>query len=196
MNTESVTVIKEESLVSQQASLLDQLTTRLSHVQCELDAKNLTIHDQEAHRIVKNHVLAGSAMGLVPLPLFDLVALSGTQHNMLEQLCEHYGVDFDNHKIRSALLALLGGSLPTLTLLGLSSSAKLIPGIGSLAGNASLTVLGGGITYATGHTFSKHFKAGGTLDDVNVSRMKQFFKQEFNKGKQFLRQHTMTGGAK
>lgn len=187
MNAGTTISDKEAVLASQQAALLDELTTRLIQVQNELGQKSLTIREQEADRIVKNHVLAGSAMGLVPLPLFDLVALSGTQYNMLEQLCEHYAVDCDKQKIRSSLIAILGGSIPTLALLGAGSAFKFVPGIGTLGGNASLTVLGGVITYALGQSFVKHFSTGGTLDDVNAKRMSKSVQTNLNKYRGLLK---------
>lgn len=186
MNVEVMAADTDATLASQQSALLDELTTRLVHVQMELGMKDLELREQEAERIVKNHVLAGSAMGLVPLPLFDLVALSGTQHNMLEQLCQHYGVDFDQHKIRSALIAVLGGSVPTLALAGAGSAFKFVPGIGTLGGNAGLTLLGGAITYAVGQSFVKHFSTGGTLDDVRARKLGVFFSRELKRGRQLI----------
>ncbi|MEZ5454015.1 MAG: DUF697 domain-containing protein [Thiothrix sp.] len=188
MNAETITVDTEATLASQQSALLDELTTRLVHVQTELGMKDLALREREADRIVKNHVLAGSAMGLVPLPLFDLVALSGTQHNMLEQLCQHYGVDFDHHNIRAALVAVLGGSVPTLAIAGAGSAFKFVPGIGTLGGNASLTLLGGAITYAVGQSFVKHFSAGGTLDDVRAKKVGSLFCKELKRGKRLIRE--------
>lgn len=172
----------------QQASLLDKLSKRLSYTQAELESQSEIIHAQEANRIVKNHVLAGSAMGLVPLPLFDLVALSGAQQSMLQQLSEHYGVDFDKNKAKSALISLTGGSIPTLLLLGLGSVTKLVPGAGTLGGSASLTLLGGGVTYAAGQSFIKHFSQGGSLADFNARELSVFFKQELAEGKRFIQE--------
>lgn len=186
MRNETMITEAEAALSSRQAVLLDELTARLSHVQVKLEAKDLTIHAQEAERIVKNHVLAGSAMGLMPLPLFDLVSLSGIQYTMLEQLCQHYGVAFNRHKIRATLLAVLGGASPTLTLAGLGSAFKFVPGIGTLAGNAGLTLLGGAITYAIGQSFSKHFRNGGTLEDVNVRKLRDLLRKEYKSGKTLL----------
>jgi uncharacterized protein (DUF697 family) len=178
MNIESITTETDTALSSQQTVLLDELASRLTRVQTELETKNLTIREQEADRIVKNYVLAGAAMGLVPLPMFDLVALSGTLHNMLEQLCQHYGVDFSNQKIRVVLFALLGGSTPSLVLMGMSSSFKFLPGIGTLGGSTSLSLLGGTITYAVGQSFIKHFSEGGTLGDVNIKKLRRFFRKK------------------
>ncbi|SJM93229.1 conserved hypothetical protein [Crenothrix polyspora] len=192
MNTETMTTEAEAVLSCQQAALLDELTAHMAHAQTELGMKNLTIREQDADRIVKNHMLSGSAMGLVPLPLFDLVALGGLQYNMLEQLCQHYGVEFDSHKIRAALLAVLGGSTPTLVFVGMGSAFKFVPGIGTLGGNASLSLLGGAITYAVGQSFIKHFSIGGTLDDVNTRKLASFCRKELNQGKQFIKRYIQT----
>lgn len=192
MNTETMATDADTALSCQQAALLDELTTHLAHVQTELGMKNLTIREQDANRIVKNHMLTGSAMGLVPLPLFDLVALGGLQYNMLEQLCQHYGVEFDSHKVRAALLGVLGGSTPTLVFVGMGSAFKFVPGIGTLGGNASLTLLGGAITYAVGQSFIKHFSTGGTLDDVNPKKLGSFCRKELKQGKQFIQRYIQT----
>lgn len=192
MNTETMTTEAEAALSCQQSALLDELTAHLAHVQTELGMKNLAIREQDADRIVKNYMLAGSAMGLAPLPLFDLVALGGLQYNMLEQLCQHYGVEFDSHKIRAALLAVLGGSTPTLVFVGMGSAFKFVPGIGTLGGNACLTLLGGAITYAVGQSFIKHFSTGGTLDDVNSRKLGSFCRKELNQGKQFIQRYIQT----
>lgn len=174
------------SLSAQQTALLDELTNRLVDVQSELGLKDLTIRDQEADRIVKNYVLAGSAMGLVPLPLFDLIALSGTQHHMLQQLCEHYGVDASHQRTRAVLIAVLSGSAPTLALISAGSAFKFFPGVGTLAGSAGLTVLGGAVTHALGQSFIRHFSQGGTLSDINTETVGTYFRRAFQQDKQSL----------
>ncbi|CAA6828328.1 MAG: Unknown protein [uncultured Thiotrichaceae bacterium] len=181
--------MKEETLPNQQTVLLDELNLRMSQTRSELDLKNRTIRQQEANRIIKNHVLTGSAIGLIPLPLVDILALSSNQLNMLHRLSEHYNLDFDRNKTKVALTALLSGSLPTLTLLSLSSASKFIPGIGTLGGNASLSLFGGAVTYATGQSFAKHFDADGTLDNFHARKFTHFFKQELQKGQHIIQQH-------
>lgn len=108
---------------------------------------------------------------------------------MLDLLSDHYAVGFNSHKAKSALAALIGGSIPTLTFLGLSSTSKLIPSIGTLAGNSNLTLLRGAITNATGQSFIKHFSAGGTWNDFNANKLSGFFRQELSEGKRFIRRH-------
>jgi len=139
-----------------------------------------------ANNIVKNHVIASIAVGLVPIPLFDLSGLVATQMNMLSSLSVHYDVPFNDMDSKSLITSLVGGSLPVVGVLGLSSFTKLIPGIGSLAGSASLSVTAGAVTYAVGQVFIMHFEEGGTFDDFNPGQAQAYFKREFEAGKSFV----------
>ena len=161
------------SLAEQQSELLHQLTLEREKTQDKLDAKEKKIHQQEAQRIVKNHVLSGSAVGLIPIPFVDTFALSSNQVNLLHRLSDHYELDFNKRRAKVILTALLSGAFPVLTVLTLSSVLKFIPGVGTLGGNASVSLLGGAITYATGQSLVKHFEAGGTLYDFHVKNYSQ-----------------------
>jgi uncharacterized protein (DUF697 family) len=181
-----ITDQQNEKLANQQNELLHQLTLQREKTLNELDEKERKIQHQEAQRIVKNHVLSGSAIGLIPIPFVDTFALSSNQVNMLHRLSEHYDLDFNKRRAKVILTALVSGSLPLVAVLGLSSALKVIPGIGTLGGNASLSVLGGAITYATGQSLVKHFEAGGTIHDFHAKSYIQFFKRKIKKGMQFV----------
>lgn len=173
-------------MTDEQTELLDELTTQLSHAQVELAITTITLKYNEANIIVKNHVMAGGSIGLIPIALFDIAALSANQHTMIKKLCQLYEVDFDTQRSKLLVMSLLTGSLPALTIIGLSSLSKLIPGIGTLGGSAGVAVSGGAVTYAIGQTFVKHFSIGGNLDDFLAPRFSGFFKTQLKKGKAFL----------
>ena len=168
---------------NEQTELLDELMTQLSQAQAELAFSSNMQQYNEARNIVKNHVIAGMSMGLVPFALFDIAALSTNLQTMLQHLCRHYDVEYEGRRGRLLTVSLIGGSLSVLTLMGLSSVSKLVPGVGTLGGNAGVALLGGAVTYATGQTFIRHFTAGGTLDDFMPERFSGFFKKELQKGK-------------
>lgn len=149
----------------------------------EINALSGEMHDIAANSIVKSHVIASMTLGLVPIPLFDLTALTITQMEMIHALGRHYGVTFQKHASKSLITSLVAGSLPVIGVVGLSSFAKLIPGIGSLLGSATLGVSAGAVSYALGHTFMMHFEAGGTLEDFEPGDARAFFQREFEKGK-------------
>jgi len=140
----------------------------------------------EANNIVKNHIIASITLGLIPIPLFDLSALTATQMNMLRSLSEHYEQPFDDIGSKSLITSLIAGSLPVIGILGLSSFAKLIPGIGTLIGSASLSITAGAVTYAVGQVFIMHFEEGGTLEDFDAKQAKAYFEREFKAGKSFV----------
>lgn len=137
-----------------------------------------TERHQQAQRIVRKHLLAGAAMSAIPVPVLDVAALTSTQLHLLDKLSQHYAVGFDKKLAKAKLLALLSSTLPATTIMGLSSLTKLIPGIGTLGGGASLSALSGAVIYATGSVFIRHFEAGGTLENFDGKQQTTAFREE------------------
>lgn len=178
---------KQKSDSAEQTQLIDELTSKLLDVDIKLTAASMQNRHITAKNIVKTHMMAGMSLGLVPAPLFDVAALTGVQMNMLRTLSKYYEIDFDEQKSKALLTSLLSGSVPVLTVISLSSFAKLIPGIGTLAGGVSMTVLSGAVIYATGQVLIKHFDLGGTLEDFDGKYWHAYFKQELEEGKLFVK---------
>ncbi|CAA6826300.1 MAG: TRAP transporter solute receptor, TAXI family [uncultured Thiotrichaceae bacterium] len=137
---------------------------------------------QQAQNIVKKHMLAGMTVSVVPIPLIDIAGLTTTQLNMLHSLSIHYGVDFNKKRGKATLVSMIGGSLPTTALVGVSSLTKIIPGIGTLGGSASLSALAGAMVYASGQVFIKHFESGGGLHNFNGKHQRSQFQQAMKEG--------------
>lgn len=137
----------------------------------------------EANNIVKNHVITAMAVGLVPVPVVDLVGLLAIQMKMLHGLADHFQVPFSQNLGKSLITSLIGGTLPVTLTFTASSMLKWIPGIGSLAGGASVAILSGATTYAVGRVFTQHFAGGGTLLDFKPEHMREMFRQELEEGK-------------
>lgn len=131
----------------------------------------------QAQKIVRKHMLTGMALSAVPIPLLDVAALTGVQLHLLDKLSQHYAVSFDKKLAKAKLLALLGSTLPATSIMSLGSVTKLIPGIGTLAGGASLSALSGAVIYATGSVFIRHFETGGTLETFNHQQQLTPFRQ-------------------
>lgn len=149
----------------------------------ELDALETEAHLSEAHGIIKNYVISSMAVGLVPVPMFDLVGLLAVQLKMLHSLADHYEVPFSQNLGKSLVTSLVGGALPITLTVAASSMLKWIPGVGTLAGGASVSVLSGAVCYAVGKVFVQHFESGGTLLDFNPESMRAIFQQELEEGK-------------
>jgi uncharacterized protein (DUF697 family) len=173
--------------VQAQRQMLDELTTAYQHAEIKLTAALLHSRQAIAQNIVKTHIVAGMALGFIPLPLLDMAASSAVQANLLRNLCKQYMVDFDTQAGQCAVSSMLRGALPVLMVLGLSSCAKIIPGLGTLGGGISMTLFMGATVYATGQVFIRHFEAGGTLQNFNSKHWQAFFQQQFEEGKVFIK---------
>ncbi len=137
---------------------------------------------QQAQKLLRKHVAAAMTMSAIPIPFLDVATLTGTQLSLLQSLSEHYGVDFDRKRGKAVIAAMLGGSLPATAIMGLSSISKLIPGIGTLGGGASLSVLAGSVTYATGKVLMNHYEKGGSLDNFDSQQQRGDFQEIFREG--------------
>jgi len=60
-------------------------------------AEAQNVPGEDAGKIVRNHVLGSMGVGLIPMPLVDLAALTGVQLNMLRRLAKEYGI----HSLRT-----------------------------------------------------------------------------------------------
>lgn len=178
-----------KTLTEERSLLNDHLVTKLMDIELQLASSNLEAKHLAAQNVIKTHMVAGSALALLPVPLFDLAALTGTQVSLLRSLSQHYDVDFDEQKGKALLTSLVSGSIPLLAVMGLSSFAKVIPGIGTISGGISMTVLTSSLIYATGQVFVRHFEEGGTLADFQSKHWKNFFMQQFEEKKAKIKQH-------
>lgn len=172
-----------KTLTKERGVLNDHLVTKLMDVELKLASSTLESNRLIAENIIKTHMFAGSALALLPMPLFDLAALTGTQVSLLRSLSTQYGVDFDEQRGKVLLTSLISGSIPLLAVIGLSSFAKLIPGIGTIGGGISMTVLSSSLIYASGQVFVRHFEQGGTLADFQSKHWKSYFTQQFEEKK-------------
>ena len=149
--------------------------------------------EAEARHLIRNYVYGNAAVGLIPLPMVDLVALTGVQLKMVHALAQHYGVEFNKEIVKSILLS-FAGSLGALTVgAGLFASAlKFVPGVGHAVGFLAFPAATAAFTYAVGRVFIMHFEAGGNILNFDAKAMHIYFRQFYNEG---LAMHK-TDGAK
>jgi uncharacterized protein (DUF697 family) len=137
---------------------------------------------KQADKIITTHILWAMGAGLVPLPLFDLAAVTAIQMDMLKQLSEVYGVNYSKSAGKGFITALGGG---TLALFG-GSLVKTIPVVGSLIGGVSVSVAAGASTYAIGRVAVAHFETSGDLSSVDKSWAQKAYQQAYQEGKQVV----------
>jgi uncharacterized protein (DUF697 family) len=132
-----------------------------------------------ADDIVKEHILWAIGAGLVPLPILDIVAVTAVQLDMLKQLSSLHGVPFTESEGKIWVSALAGNVMAQVG----ANVIKLIPGIGTLLGGVSMSILAGASTYAIGQVAIDHFARGGTFDDIDMSAAKRAYEQALERGK-------------
>lgn len=140
--------------------------------------------DLEASNIIKDHMLASVAFGAVPVPMVDLVGLTGVQLNMLRKLSALYGQKFSEELAKKSIISLVGSGVALPVAVGLSSLIKSIPVVGQGAGMVALGSTGAATTYAIGRVFVKHFNSGGDFLSFSSKKAKEEFAEELKDGKE------------
>lgn len=148
-----------------------------------LDASATEGREKRLEKIAKHHILASMGIGLIPLPIVDLVGLTGLQLNMVNKLATEYDVPFKQNAGKTIISSLMGGVLPVTVGCALASLIKFIPLIGQTTGAVTMPVVAGASTYAVYKVFVQHFESGGTFLDLDPAKVKAYFKEQFNKGK-------------
>lgn len=137
---------------------------------------------QRADSIINSHTLWGMGAGLMPIPLFDIAAVTAVQIDMLKQLADTYEVDFTNEMGKTFVTALTGSTFARIG----ASLLKTIPGIGTLIGGVSMSVMSGASTYAVGQVAKRHFETDGTIIDVDLNFARDAYDEAFEKGKRVV----------
>jgi len=139
-----------------------------------------------ADSIVRNHVLWSMGVSfIIPIPIADIFAVSALQLDMIRQLSRAYDIDFGESQGKAIISSL---SSSTLAKAGATSLVKLVPGVGTLIGGATVSLFNGASTYALGEVFKRHYDSGGTILDFDTDRLKKVYKEKFEKGKTVVKE--------
>jgi uncharacterized protein (DUF697 family) len=152
--------------------------------------------EERLEKISRNHILASMGLGLIPVPFVDLVALTGVQLNMIRKISAEYNIPFKEERGKSIISALIGGLFSLQVGITLSSVIKCIPVIGQTTGAVAMPIISGASTYAIYKVFVQHFEAGGTILDLDPTKVKSFFREQFTQGKKAAADLKTDGDAK
>lgn len=133
--------------------------------------------------IISNHVLFAMTAGAIPVPVADIVAVSAIQYDMIKQIAEFRGVNYDDNKGKTLASSIAGA---TVSRIG-ASALKAIPGVGTLLGIGSQVIMAGATTYALGRLFDSHFSGGKGLDNINLDTAKKQYNELLAKGKEYAK---------
>ncbi len=95
----------------------------------------------DTDNIIRNHIFVSMGVGLIPLPIVDVVVLMGVQLNMLRKLSKIYNIPFSKDKGKYFIASLMGSSIPVSLSGSAASLVKAIPIIGQTTGALTMFVL-------------------------------------------------------
>lgn len=132
-------------------------------------------HLEAAEALVRKNVYIAAGIGVLPVPILDLVAVNGIQFNMLYRLSKLYEIPFSKEAAKSVIGTLVGGSGVAILTRPAWTLFKAIPVVGWLAGGLTLSIMAGASTYALGKVFIQHFESGGTFLTFDPKAVKAHF---------------------
>lgn len=141
------------------------------------------VSKKELEKILHNHTLAASGMGLVPIFAADIAGVITVQLRMLKEIAALYGVPYRKAAVKKTILSLIGAMFLSNSFPWLASAVKLIPIVGQSLGTMSMPIVCGASTYATGKVFIQHFDSGGTFLTFNPEKVKAYYAEMLKEGK-------------
>jgi uncharacterized protein (DUF697 family) len=145
--------------------------------------------NKAAEKIIVTHTAWAAAAGVLPFVRLDMFAVSALQLDMIQQLADVYGVDFNSTKGKATIASLAGAGLAG----SVTRLVRWIPIIGLPIGTVTMTVLAGATTYAIGEAFRRHFETGGNFMNFEPDNITDFFKEAFEKGRTIVEKMDKTG---
>lgn len=141
---------------------------------------------REAEHLVRMSMYYSAGLGLVPVPVFDLVGITGVQLDLLRRLSNLYNVKFSKDAGKSVIASLIGGGVSYSVAPLLASLVKVIPLVGPVLGAVTMSATGGAATYALGKVFIEHFESGGTILTFDPKAVKAFYEEQLKEGATIL----------
>lgn len=136
----------------------------------------------QAQRIVNHHVLWSLGAGAIPLPVLDVLAVTGIQLDMMIALCHHFKRPFSEQWAKTIISSMSGSIAARYA----ASYIKFIPVVGSLIGGASMAIMSATSAYALGQVFITYLSAGKDLEDIDLEEAKVQYEKELEKGKVYV----------
>ncbi|HVS38034.1 MAG TPA: DUF697 domain-containing protein [Gemmataceae bacterium] len=162
--------------------LLEVLPAAVGQTLRTLDEATHELQDLYAREALP-HIVAYSSLaasaGAVPIPVLDLVLLSGVQSRMIYHLARHYGQPMT----AKGFLEIAGGAgLGVLarqaTRMTVVELLKMIPIVGSLAGAVAGGALAWASTYALGKAFCYYYRRVHQGHVPQSDDLKQYYKDQ------------------
>ncbi len=141
------------------------------------EAKKMSSLYDESNEIILKAVGKASSLAAIPVPLFDVAAVTYIQVTMVQKLAKLHGINVDNQNkliISSSISAILS-KLISEAVISLTSDSSLNKLLGDSLVKASIS---GFVTTITGEVYNKHFQEGGVIEDITPSVYTEYFTEQ------------------
>jgi uncharacterized protein (DUF697 family) len=164
---------------------LETETTQSSHKEeaCEIA---VIVDTAEVEKAIRKSVYASMGIGIVPLPLFNVAAVTGSNLILARRLSELYGVEFKEGVAKKIIISIIGAGTGVAASPWVESLVAGIPLIGLPLTIGTKPALNGMTTYALGRMFVTHFERGGSFIGSNWDSMKEDFAAAFKNSREWL----------
>ena len=140
----------------------------------------------EVEKAIRQSVYVAMGIGIVPIPFFNLAAVTASSIVMIRKLSELYGVEFKEGIAKKIISSVAGAGVGVLAAGPVASVVSAVPLIGLPLTIATKPALNGMTTYALGRMFVTHFEKGGSFVGANVDAMKADFSSAFKNSREWL----------
>lgn len=148
----------------------------------------------KANNIIEEHALIGAGVGLMPVPMIDILGVGANRLWMLRKLSKLYGVKYHRAMVRS-LIASTVSLISAHSAISITASIiKVVPVVGYAAGSLAISTYAGATTYAVGQIFMAHFEEGGDFLDFEPESFANRLQEEFAKGVSMIRRQKEKAG--
>ncbi|QDT12904.1 YcjF family protein [Planctomycetes bacterium K23_9] len=167
---------------SEAVDVIDEVPTE-EEMTLENEPSGKWNREQVAQSLVRQHCAAGAASGFIPVPGGDVIGISASALNMIKRLSDLYEVKFTREAGLNVIMALASAAVPLALKATAASLVKSIPGVGTYAGAAAMSTLGGTSVFAIGQVMIRHYESGGDLLNLDAKKAKEYFREHFAKEK-------------
>lgn len=148
---------------------------------------------ERAEIVVRRHMYISGGVGLIPVPVVDVIGVGANQLYMVKLISDAYEVPYNKNLVRSLISTLLSTLAASGTVAASASLIKSVPILGQVAGSVAMAAYSGAATYAIGKAFIMHFEAGGNLLNFDPEKMKKYFAEKFQEGKDMMKKKKAEG---
>lgn len=136
--------------------------------------------------LIKSRSFLAAGMGIVPIPVFNLVSATAVQITMVQSISRLYNIEVKKSWIKNIIASVLGGLASTSLSRWAARGLVAAPLVGTSLAVLSAPALNGLTTYAIGYMFVRYFESPDGFLKANTAALGTWFKEGFKDGREKL----------